>query len=41
MQIEMLKQLVQELELANAFDDVEAEVCAACCAVGDGGNSGC
>ena len=42
MQIDILKQLVKELELANAFDNIEAEAqCAACCTVGDGGNSGC
>lgn len=41
MQIEKLKQLVQELELSNTFDNIEAENCSACCTVGGGGNVGC
>lgn len=40
-QLEKLKQLVQELELTNTFDSIEAEQCSACCNVGGGGNTGC
>ena len=41
MEIKTLKNLVEELELMNQFDNIEAEACSMCCGVGDGGNSGC
>ena len=42
MEMEILKQLVQEFDLENAFENIDVESqCAACCTVGDGGNSSC
>jgi NAD(P)H-hydrate repair Nnr-like enzyme with NAD(P)H-hydrate epimerase domain len=40
MTVEQLKQLVKDLELANEFDNVEAERCLVCCGGNNGGN-GC
>lgn len=40
MQIERLKQLIQEMELAKAFDNIEAEACSQCCEI-SGGGTGC
>jgi hypothetical protein len=41
MQLDKLKQLVKEMELANAFDNIEAENCSMCCYDTNGGSSGC
>jgi hypothetical protein len=41
MQIERLKQLIQEMELDDAFEGVEAEMCSVCCQGWSGGNEGC
>ena len=41
MHIDNLVQLVQELELNKAFDNIEAEDCAICCLNTNGGTSGC
>ncbi len=40
-ELDALKKLVMELDLNEEFDNLDAEMCSACCNVGGGGNVGC
>lgn len=39
--LEELRSIVQELDLAEEFDNIEAEYCANCCVILGGGGIGC
>ena len=43
MSIELLKKVVEEMEMNLLFDNIEAENCTLCCTNGNGGtsSSGC